>query len=268
MRVLSIRHDADLCRALQVRTFLLASRRVDKRVSIQTGCCGFALAQAKYFATFPCVEVDTSFYNLPQLTTAAKWRAAAPAGFQFAMRAWQVITHAPDSPTYKRTRLDARDRPYCGGFGFNPTVRWAWDQTFQVAKELGVFLVLFQCPVSFRPTRENIERLRQFFVRAKRGKFALGWEPRGNWEPAMVAQLCTELDLVHVVDPLQSRPATRARFQYYRLHRGERFTTEELHRLRALCRAEKLPTYCFFNNRAMAADAARFRQLTFTPPVD
>jgi len=86
-------------------------RRSPSRVIV--GCCGFAAAQEKYFSKFPCVEIDTSFYNLPKLETAQRWRAMAPAGFQFALKAWQVITHRADSPTYKRTRLDPRDRPYC-----------------------------------------------------------------------------------------------------------------------------------------------------------
>ena len=265
------RHDADLCRALQVRTILVSIRRLEKRKPINVGCCGFALAQAKYFASFPCVEIDTTFYNLPKPDTVAKWRAGAPAGFQFAMKAWQVITHSPESPTYKRTRLDARDRPHCGGFGYNPTIRWAWDETFQVAKALGAFLVLFQCPASFRPNRENIAGLRQFFERAKRGKFAMGWEPRGAWDSELVSQLCDELDLVHVVDPLQHLPAAKSKFRYYRLQgatgKAHRFSEAEMLRLRSVCETEKRPTYCFFNNRAMAADATRFQRLMLRPPV-
>ena len=219
------------------------------------------MAQEKYFRTFSCVEIDSSFYQLPKLETVARWRDAAPAGFQFALKAWQVITHPATSPTYKRTRLDARDRDHCGYFGFNPTVRWAWEETFAVAKELGVFLVLFQCPVSFRATKENVASLRSFFERAKRAKFLMGWEPRGDWDDGLVAELCRELDLVHVVDPFQTLPASRAKIQYYRLHGmtggRHRFTGEELQRLRQFCRT-KAPTYCFFNNVAMAADAQRF----------
>src|ERR1041384_4752481 len=110
------------------------------------------MAQEKYFRTYSCVEIDSSFYQLPKVETAARWRDVAPDDFQFAMKAWQVITHPASSPTYKRTRIDPRDRDYCGNFGFNPTVRWAWDQTYAVAKALHAVLVLFQCPVSFRPT--------------------------------------------------------------------------------------------------------------------
>ena len=219
------------------------------------------MAQEKYYRTFSCVEVDSSFYQLPKLETVARWRAAAPPGFQFALKAWQVITHSATSPTYKRTRLDVRDREHCGSFGFNPTVRWAWQETFAVAKELGAFFVLFQCPASFRATKENVARLRLFFEKAKRAKFLMGWEPRGDWDTALVAELCRELDLVHVVDPFKTLPATRGKIQYYRLHgttgSRHRFTADELQRLHEFCLG-KTPTYCLFNNVAMTTDAQRF----------
>ena len=240
------------------------------RPNLQAGCCGFALAQAKYFRAFPCVEIDSSFYQLPKLETVARWRAAAPEHFQFAMKAWQVITHRPTSPTYKRTRLDPSDLEHSGHFGFNPTIRWAWDETFKIAKELGVFLVLFQCPPSFRPLRENVAALKTFFERAKRGKFHMAWEPRGEWDPELVASLCKELDLLHVVDPFKSPPACRGKLQYFRLHgitnTRHRFTDEELHRLKEFC-AGKTPSYCLFNNVAMAADAQRFLKLVTPAPA-
>ena len=219
------------------------------------------MAQEKYFGTFSCVEIDSSFYQLPRLETAERWRAAAPKHFEFALKAWQVITHPASSPTYKRTRLDPRDRDYCGNFGFNATVRWAWDETYTVAKALRAVLVLFQCPVSFRPTDRNISRLRQFFERAKRGKFLMGWEPRGAWNSEVVAALCKELDLIHVFDPFQSTPTPPAKIRYFRLHgitgTRHRYTDAELKQLKQFC-AGQTSTYCLFNNVAMATDAKRF----------
>ena len=234
-----------------------------KPSTILTGCCGFALPQAEYFRQFAGVEIDSSFYQLPKLETAARWRAAAPASFRFSLKAWQVITHRSSSPTYKRTRLDDHDRQQCGHFGFNATIRWAWNETFAVAKELSAFCVLFQCPASFRPTAEHITGMKRFFERAKRGKFLFGWEPRGTWEPDQIAALCRELDLIHVVDPFSTSPSA-GKIQYFRLHgitgATHRYTNEELAKLWQFCR--QAPTsYCFFNTMAMAQDAARFAAL-------
>jgi uncharacterized protein YecE (DUF72 family) len=233
-----------------------------RRDKVNIGCCGFALAQARYLRTFDCVEINSSFYQLPRLQTAQRWRATAPAEFAFSLKAWQVITHTATSPTYKRTRIDPRDRPHCGNFGFNPTIRWAWDQTFHVATALQAVLVLFQCPASFRPTRENLARLRTFFERAKRGKFLMGWEPRGDWDLALIGKLCRDLDLVHVVDPFATEPAVRGKIRYYRLHGitgpRHRYSEAQLRQLAEFCR-EGLPTWCLFNNVAMAQDAVRFQ---------
>ena len=231
---------------------------------IRTGCCGFAIAQAAYFQKFSSVEIDSTFYQLPRLKTAASWRAAAPKDFQFALTAWQVITHRATSPTYKRTRLAEDDRQHCGHFGFNATIRWAWDETFAVAQELRAVLVLFQCQASFTPTADHITGLKKFFERAKRGKLLFGWEPRGAWEPDQIAKLCRELDLIHVVDPLKTSPTT-GKFQYFRLHgltgASHRYSDEELAKLRKSC--QQAPTsYCFFNNTNMVRDVARFAALT------
>ncbi|HTS16250.1 MAG TPA: DUF72 domain-containing protein [Verrucomicrobiae bacterium] len=232
--------------------------------NVRVGCCGFATAQEKYFHTFSCVEIDSSFYHLPKIETAARWRAAAPEGFEFCLKAWQVITHRASSPTYRRTRLDPREHEYCGHFGFNPTIRWAWNETFAVAKELGASLVLFQCPQSFHPKKENIARLRRFFEHAKRGKFHMGWEPRGKWDAELVGSLCRELDLIPVCNPLATQPVAVGKVCYFRLHGTtgpqHRHTAEELERLRKLSEGRQA-TYCMFNNVAMRDDAQRFRKL-------
>jgi uncharacterized protein YecE (DUF72 family) len=68
---------------------------------LRIGCCGFVAAQAQYFRLFKVIEIQQTFYQLPWLETAAKWRSAAPEDFEFTLKAWQVITHEPSSPTYR-----------------------------------------------------------------------------------------------------------------------------------------------------------------------
>jgi uncharacterized protein YecE (DUF72 family) len=66
---------------------------------IQVGCCGFAAAKAKYHKNFAVVEIQQTFYQPPQEKTAEKWRNEAPPDFEFTLKAWQLITHPPQSPT-------------------------------------------------------------------------------------------------------------------------------------------------------------------------
>jgi len=56
---------------------------------------GLATAKwlAYYAARFDTVEVNATFYHLPREGTAAAWRAVAPPGFLYAVKASRYITH-------------------------------------------------------------------------------------------------------------------------------------------------------------------------------
>jgi len=73
---------------------------------VKVGCCGFAKGRRQYFAHLKLVEVQQTFYRPPQPETAARWREEAPPEFEFAVKAWQLVTHSPSSPTYRRCGLD------------------------------------------------------------------------------------------------------------------------------------------------------------------
>jgi uncharacterized protein YecE (DUF72 family) len=230
--------------------------------TIRIGTCGFCLRQRDYYGAFGAVELQQTFYRPPQLATAQRWRAQAPDGFEFTLKAFQAITHPPASPTWRRSRLSEAERAKCGGFRDTPVVRKAWKTTLEVARALEAKLVVFQCPATFRPTDENIDRLWKFFEWAHRDRIRFGWEPRGDaWTDQLVRRICVELSLTHVVDPF-ARPCMRPRPPYFRLagiggHR-HRYTDEELSRLRGMCSAKQ--TWCMFNNAFMADDARRFRE--------
>ncbi len=67
---------------------------------VKVGCCGFPGGMKKYFSQFRLVEVQQTFYKMPRLKTAQKWRQEAPSDFEFTLKAWQLITHSPTSATY------------------------------------------------------------------------------------------------------------------------------------------------------------------------
>ena len=48
-----------------------------------------------YAEHFPTVEINYTFYRLPNSKTVHGWSAATPAGFSFALKASQRITHSP-----------------------------------------------------------------------------------------------------------------------------------------------------------------------------
>lgn len=240
-------------------------KRGGRRV-IKTGCCGFRLSQAEYTARFPVVEVQQTFYQPPQVKTLERWRAEAPPDFEFTVKAWQLITHEARSPTYRRLKRVLTETEKLESGSFRPTaiVREAWEVTLACADALKATRVLFQCPSSFKPTGEHVRDLREFFTKIKRPrKLVCLWEPRGEWPEKLIAELCRELDLTHVVDPYAARTMTPERC-YYRLHgrTGWRYQYEddELAELITLLPAQGV-SYVFFNNVRMLDDAARFQEL-------
>ena len=232
-------------------------------MAIKVGCYGFPKGMGKYFQEFRLVEVQQTFYRPPKVETAVRWRALAPPGFEFTVKACQVITHAPGSPTYRRAGVEipAGDVDKYGFFRPSHQVREAWDRTGEVAAALDAQVVLSQSPPSFRPTDENIENMLQFFRGANRDRFRSVWEPRGGWDRKTIETLCLELGLVHGVDPFLEEPVQGA-LRYFRMHGGpgyrHQYTDDELSWLQGQCRGE---TYCLFNNLSMWEDARRFRRL-------
>ncbi|NOX56742.1 MAG: DUF72 domain-containing protein, partial [Planctomycetes bacterium] len=117
---------------------------------VRIGTCGFCLPQEEFFRTFRLVEIQQTFYQPPQVRTVQRWRERAPEDFAFTLKAFQAITHAGTSPTYRRCRLSDAQRAECGGFRDTPTVREAWHTTRALADAMRAEGVVFQCPASLR----------------------------------------------------------------------------------------------------------------------
>jgi uncharacterized protein YecE (DUF72 family) len=220
---------------------------------------------SSYVRRFPLVEVQHTFYEPPADRLLARWRAEVPTRFEFTIKAWQVVTHESGSPTYRRMKrpLPPEHSGQVGAFRSTPPVLAAWRRTLECAQLLRATAVLLQCPRSFRPTEDNVARMRALLSTVQRPPGRLLWEPRGEWPASLLTELCGELDLVHVVDPMQTETVTPEQ-TYYRLHgtSGSRHvhTDEELRRLRDLVDGRPAP-YVLFNNLPRVGDAERFLAL-------
>ena len=230
------------------------------------GTCGFAEAQAKVFHDMDCLEVQRTFYQPPRVATAERWRAQAPAGFRFMVKAWQLVTHEAGSPTYRRLRaeLSESERAECGRLRWNATTREAWRRTQAIADALEAEAVVFQTPKSFRPTSDSLANLRRFFGEVDRRGRWLVFEPRGEaWEDGLMGELVEELGLVHGVDPFLRAPAGKG-VAYFRLHGRPaynyryRYSDQELDRLAESLRGRGTARV-LFNNDTMAEDARRLK---------
>jgi len=228
----------------------------------RVGLCGWTIARSSYLRRFPLVEVQQTFYKPPKDAVLESWRSEVPPSFEFTMKAWQVVTHESGSPTYRRLQppLSEDHQGRIGAFRSTPQVIQAWRRTLECARVLAATAVLLQCPRSFRPTTENVDRMRAFLGTVERPGARLLWEPRGEWPVPLVVELCRDLGLVHVVDPMVTETVTPEQ-TYYRLHgtTGNRHvhTDAELRRLRDRIRGRPAP-YVLFNNLPRVGDAERF----------
>ncbi len=209
---------------------------------------------------FDLVEVNKTFYDLPQVKTAKKWKRLAREvneEFQFTVKASKKITH--------------EDR-----FSSKESVE-KFDEVKEIAEALESELILFQTPPSFGPDEENCEDLDGFFSAIDREEFSLAWEARGNWEesPEEIKKVCEEHDLIHCADPFRLTPEVETSTSYLRLHGkppGEEmykytFKDEDLKKLRDLIVGiDSDRIYLLWNNYNMYEDLKKFETLLNTNP--
>lgn len=232
--------------------------------SVKVGCCGFARGMKDYFSQFKLVEVQQTFYKMPRLETAQGWRREAPSDFEFSLKAWQLITHPPTSPTYRKAGVKIPlGKEECYGF-FRPSdeVHQAWEETTRFAQALNARVIVFQCPPSFGENRQNVDNMIRFFESVGKTEFLFAWEPRGKWSEPTIKDLCRELGLIHCVDPFVRMPLYGQPW-YFRLHGGpgyrHRYSEEELEHLKGVIGGRE--SYVLFNNLNMYNDALAFDRL-------
>ncbi len=235
--------------------------------NLRIGTCGFRTSKDVYAQRLSSVEIQQTFYSPPLVSTVERWRSAMPPEFEFTLKAWQLITHESSSPTYRRLKIPITDKELqsAGSFRWSGVVRNAWDTIRATANALRARTVLFQCPAKFTPTPTNIRRLRKFFSSVERDSLNFAWEPRGEaWSDAIIASLCADLDLWHVVDPFARLTVTPDKC-YFRMHGRVRwrytYEASELEELSTLIPSNKL-AYVFFNNVSMMEDAQLFQRIT------
>ena len=160
-----------------------------------------------YAERFSTVEINYTFYRMPNAKTIAGWNAEAPAGFVFALKATRRITHD--------ARLKDVDEP----------LGYFLDTARALGPKLGP--VLFQLPQSFRKDLDRLGGVLALLPTGLRSAFEFRHE---SWFSDDVygllragnAALCiadTEKDTTPIV--------ATADFGYLRL-RDERYAAEDL----------------------------------------
>ncbi len=246
---------------------------------IYVGCCGFPIGMKKYFELFKLVEVQQTFYKLPQLKTVEKWREKAPENFIFTVKAHQAITHPVSSPTWRRSGLKEEEiKKLKNKVGYlRPTkeVFEFWNKIVEICKVLSSPICLIQLPRSFKESEENLRNAEKFFSRIKREKISIALELRG-WSKESFKKICRKFDLISCVDPFISNPLhfSRKKIAYFRLHGSyengrinykHKYSKKELKELKSKVINLKVEDcYILFNNLYMKEDAINFMKFLKT----
>ena len=209
--------------------------------------------QLAYYADqFSTVEVNNTFYRLPERDVFESWREQTPKAFLFAVKASRYLTHMK--------KLNEPEEP----------IERLMDHASGLKEKLGP--ILFQFPHTW-PV--HVERLEPFLklIRRRRGKrFAFEFRHK-SWLTEEVYKLLEEADAALCMPlapgmPIDERLTTS--WTYIRFHHGTHevgFTAQHLaawaKRIRSLVR-KGVDVYAYFNNDAEGhaiRDAQRLREL-------
>jgi uncharacterized protein YecE (DUF72 family) len=205
-----------------------------------------------YAETFDTVELNNSFYRLPEAAQFDAWRKRLPSGFLMAVKASRYLTH--------NKRLLDPEEP----------LRRLWNRADHLGDHLGP--MLYQLPSRWH---RNVERLEPFVARLPaRRDHAIEFRDPSWYDPAVYAvlerggaALC-----LHDMPGSGSPTSPIGPFVYVRFHGATgryagAYSPQRLtawaERLAAWAHAG-LPGYAYFNNDAAAQaprDALRLREL-------
>ena len=164
---------------------------------------------AYYVERFSTVEINATFYRMPNAKTVAGWGATAPAGFTYVLKAPQRITHF--------ARLRGVDEP----------LRYFCDTAGALGDKLGP--LLFQLPPNFKKAADRLGELLATLPGGLRVAFEFRHE---SWfDEEVYALLRTRNAALCIADTEEgSTPAVAtADFGYLRL-RAVEYTGDDLRR--------------------------------------
>lgn len=208
-----------------------------------------------YQRVFNTVELNNSFYRLPEISSFRAWRDNSPKDFLFAVKASRFFTHM------KKLNVNRQE------------MRKFFNRVSKLEEKLGP--ILFQLPPKWRI---NSERLEQFLSRLPAGYWYTFEFRDHTWYGPAVVELLAEYDCAFCIYDLErhlSPLEVTASFVYVRLHGpGNKYqgsyTDTDLQvwaaRIKDWNKAAKAVYLYFDNDQAgyAALNAQRLRKLLMT----
>ena len=236
---------------------------MSRGVTVRIGTAGWTVPRAvadqfpaegtgleRYAARFDAAEINSTFYRSHRPGTLAKWAAAVPDGFRFAVKAPKAITH--------QARLEG-----CGEL----LARFL-DETAELGDKRGPVLVQLPPKLAFEGA------VARAFFEDLRGRFSgpVACEPRhASWFEVAVDDLLTGMEVARVAAdparvPAAAEPGGWSGLRYWRLHGWPRiyydsYGPEVIAQLAADLRASAVDAWCVFDNTVSGAAAANALEL-------
>jgi uncharacterized protein YecE (DUF72 family) len=199
------------------------------------------------------VEVNSTFYKLPLIKLAQKWRETVPEEFGFSMRASGKLTHENHlEPTEENFR--------------------ELEKNLSICQTLRAFVLHFQFPPSFEVNRQVVDNWRNFFSSAKKERglnFAIEVRNPSSANAAYLQSFFQDSDIIPTSDVSKNEvsSSSRSKILYSRVfgagdHTKWSFSTSELETIRE--KVEKIEAsghYVTFHNITMYEDGARLKNL-------
>jgi uncharacterized protein YecE (DUF72 family) len=153
-----------------------------------------------YARRLPAVEINNTFYRLPQTSMVENWKAQVPVRFRFSIKATQRITHI------KRLKNVADETEYL------------LNTASLLGERLGV--VLYQLPPNMKKDTERLDAFLDLLPEETRAAFEFRHE---TWFDNDVLDLLRARDCALVVSDTDAKPLSEiintARWGYLRLRR-------------------------------------------------
>ena len=208
---------------------------------------------AYYIGHFDTVEVNNTFYQLPEYTTFDTWRETVPRGFKFALKASRFITH-----------MKKLKEPKTSSEKF-------FDRSERLEDKLGP--ILFQLPPGWQLNRERLAEFIEALPREHRYVFEFRNE---TWEAPGVYDLLRQHNIGFCIQDFRGKQSPQeitADFTYVRMHGPGEMAYVGSYSAAALMkwarqierwRKELKDVYVYFNNDiggCAVKDAMKLREL-------
>lgn len=171
---------------------------------------------AYYSSRLPAVEINNTFYRLPQISVLESWSEQVPGNFKFSVKASQRITH------FKRLQNTEEDTKYL------------FQTVASLGEKLGV--MLFQLPPNFKKDLGRLESFCEHLPQTVRSSFEFR---HPTWFDDDVLELLKRRNIALCTSDTDEMPVSHidktANWGYLRLRRvnySEEALSEWLERIR------------------------------------